>query len=484
MYQIKSPPHSADRITLIGAGLAGCVLAIYLARRGFVVDIYERRYDMRKVPFSGGRSINLTLSARGIYVLKQIGLYEEVMKAAIPLKGRMMHSLSGELAFQPYGRKNSEVLYSIARNQFNIALMNEAEKYANVRIHFNQQCAGMNFDTGELKLRDETNGQQTALKASPVIGTDGSASALRMSMLKERGFNFSQSYLNHGYKELTIAAGPNGEFLLEKNALHIWPRGQYMLCGFPNLDGSFTALLFAPFYGEESWETWNSKIKVTEFFKRQFPDTLPLMPALVEKYFAKTAGSLLTIKCDPWHVRDKALLLGDAAHAIVPFHGQGMNCALEDCAYLDECVEKYGTNWKKVFPEFQKQRKVNTDAIADLSLENYIELRDRVANPKFLLKKKVELALSERYPNDFIPNYSMLAFHRIPYSEARDRGIIQTRIVDELCEEIEALEEVSWEKADFLVSRKLLKTADFTEPYSLPAVLRSPAAAVPFPAGV
>lgn len=462
MYKTNFHPQ----ITLIGAGLAGCLLSIYLAKRGFKVDIYERRPDMRKVPSSAGRSINLTLSARGIHVLKEIGLYEKVMKLVIPLKGRIIHSVKGELTFQPYGKTDSEVIYSLARNQFNIALINEAEKYEQVKIHFNQKCTDIDFTRDELNLRDETTGKETVIKVNVVIGTDGSASAIRMAMLKLRGFNFSQSYLNHGYKEITIPANSKQKLLLKKDALHVWPRGQYMITGFPNLDESITCILFAPFKGNPSFVSLHSEEKVMNFFQEQFADIVPLMPNLLKSYFSNKTGSLITIKCTPWHVDNKALLLGDAAHAIVPFHGQGMNCAFEDCAYLDECIEKYGTNWQEVFQQFEILRKVNTDAIADLSMENYIELRDHLAEPKFLLKKKVELALAEKYPNAFIPKYSMIAFQRIPYSVAQFQGKIQDRILDELCKFIDRIEEVNWEKADFLVREKLLEQGNFNEQLS------------------
>lgn len=470
MFAIKNQTRQQETITLIGAGLAGCALAIYLAKRGFKVDIYERRADIRQENFSGGRSINLTLSARGIHVLKELNLYKKVMKIAIPLKGRTIHAINGNLTFQPYGKRSEEVLYSIDRNKFNHLLLDEVEKYENVRIHFNQKCMDMDFARQELKLRHAITDRETIVKANPVIGTDGSASSLRMAMLRLRGFNFSQSYLDHGYKELTIAAGQNNQFLMDKNSLHIWPRGQYMLNGFPNLDGTFTCILFAPFHGEYSFENLDTKEKVVDFFKSQFPDVLPLMPNLVEKYFEKSAGSLITIKCNPWYIEDKALLLGDAAHAIVPFYGQGMNCGLEDCAYLDECIEKYGNNWKTVFPEFERLRKANTDAIADLSIENYTELRDRVSDPKFLLKKKVEQALGEKYSRIFTPKYSMIAFQRIPYAEAQSIARIQDRILEELCDRLESIEQLNWEKAEFLVKERLLNANELQPSILRPAI--------------
>lgn len=472
------------QVALVGAGLAGCVLGIYLARRGFKVDIYERRPDIRKVKLSAGRSINLTLSTRGIHVLKQIGLYKKIVKTAIPLKGRIIHSLKGDLRFQPYGQKDKDAIYSIDRNQLNIALINEAEKQKNITIRFNQKCMDMNFESRELKLCDETNGQQQTIKVNTVIGTDGSASAIRLAMLKRRGFNFSQSYINHGYKELKIPAGSTNKFLLDKNALHIWPRGEYCLNGFPNLDGSFTCILFCPFEGEYSFESLNSKERVLEFFQTQFPDAVPLMPTLVENYFSNKTGSLVTIKCNPWHVDDRALLLGDSAHAILPFYGQGMNCTFEDCAYLDECIEKYGTDWQKVFHEFEKIRKVDTDAIADLSLENFTELREHVADAKFLLKKKVELALADKYSDIFIPKYSLIAFHRIRYTEARLQARIQDRILDELCQSIEEIEQLNWQKADELIKERLIKGKSFIESFYQPSFLHPEMAALPIAATV
>lgn len=472
------------KIALIGAGLAGCVLSIYLAKRGFKVDIYERRPDPRKSQNSEGRSINLTLSTRGIHVLKQVGLYEKIMKLAIPLKGRVIHSIKEELTFQPYGNKDNEVIYSMARNELNIALLKEVESYKNITIHFSQKCTGLEFETRELKLRDEISGQQTRVKTSTVIGTDGSASALRMDMLKRKGFNFSQSYLDHGYKELKIPAGENNKFLLERNALHVWPRGEYLLNGFPNLDGSFTCILFAPLQGDNSFESLNSDEKLLNFFQEQFPDAVDLMPTLVEDYFSNWTGSLVTIKCAPWSVDERALLLGDSAHAIVPFYGQGMNCAFEDCAYLDECIDKYGTDWQKVFQEFEKLRKVNTDAIADLSIENFTELREKVSDSKFLLKKKLELVIAQKYPKLFISKYSMLAFHRIPYSEARLQGRIQERILDELCELIDEVEEVNWEKAEELLKERLMKQKSFSDQFYHNTFLHPGTAVVPIPAAL
>ena len=288
-----------------------------------------------------------------------------------------------------------------------------------------------------------------------LIGCDGSASAIRTEMLKLNRFDFSQQYLGHGYKELTIPAGDHGEHLLETHALHIWPRGNLMLIALPNIDGTFACILFLPFEGAESFATLTTEEKVLYFFQSYFSDAARLMPRLGEHYFANPVGSMVTIKCSPWHVDGKALLLGDAAHAIVPFFGQGINCGFEDCTSLVELLDQHGPDWGRVFREFELQRKANTDAIADMAVENFTEMRDRVADSRFLFRKKVELALEQRYPRLFIPKYAMVTFHRIPYSVALARGAVQDRILAELCDSVDRIEDLDWEKAEKLVHRNL-----------------------------
>jgi len=451
MSQMKAAP---EKITLVGAGLNGPLLAILLMRRGFAVEIYERRPDMRRVRMSAGRSINLALSTRGIHALQQAGLWERMRSIVIPMKGRMMHSISGELTFQPYGKNEAEVINSISRAELNIALINAAEEQG-ATIHFSQRCTGYDVKSGAIRVRDERACVETAVEAGVAIGCDGSTSSIRAEMLKLNRFNFSQQYLDYGYKELTIPAGSRAEHLLETHALHIWPRGNHMLIALPNVDGTFACILFLPFEGADSFEGLTTPSQVNQFFKSRFPDAVPLMPQLADNYFANPTGAMVTIKCSPWHVEGRALLLGDAVHAIVPFFGQGINCGFEDCSCLVDLLDRHGADWGRVFTEFERERKNNTDAIADMAIENFTEMRDRVAEPRFLFRKKVELALEARYPQRFVPKYAMVTFHRIPYSVALARGVVQDRILAELCESINRVEDLDWNSADRLIRRDL-----------------------------
>ena len=448
---MKSSPN---KITLIGAGLNGPLLAILLMQRGLSVEIYERRPDMRRVRMSAGRSINLALSTRGIYALQQAGLWERMRSIIIPMKGRMMHSIGGELTFQPYGQTEAEVINSISRAELNVALINAAEEHG-ATIHFNQRCTGYDVKTGAIRVRDEDTGEETTRDVGVVIGCDGSASAIRGEMLKLSRFNFSQQYLDYGYKELTIPAGAEGQHLMETHALHIWPRGSHMLIALPNIDGTFACILFLPFEGADSFASLTTRAQVIQFFESRFPDVVRLMPQLADNYSANPTGAMVTVKCSPWYVEGRALLLGDAAHAIVPFFGQGLNCGFEDCTCLVELLDRHGADWARVFAEFEHERKVNTDAIADMAIENFTEMRDRVADSRFLFRKKVELALEAKYPGLFVPKYAMVTFHRIPYSVALARGTVQDRMLTELCESIDRVEDLDWSEAGRLIRRDL-----------------------------
>jgi len=440
----------AETVSLIGAGLNGPLLALGLVKRGFRVDIYERRPDMRRVRTSAGRSINLALSTRGIHALAQAGLWDEMRKIIIPMKGRMMHSATAELTFQPYGKDESEVINSISRSDLNMALMNAAEQQG-VKICFEERCTGIDLKTGAIQLRNERTGTDRELNPGVVIACDGAVSVIRNEILKHGRFNFSQQYLDYGYKELTIPAGPNRKHALETNALHIWPRGNHMLIALPNIDGTFGCILFLPFEGPDSFARLTTPSAVSEFFRLRFPDAIPLMPDLADNFSANPIGAMVTIKCSPWHVDGRALLLGDAAHAIVPFFGQGINCGFEDGSCLLELLDRHGADWQLIFQEFEKARKINTDAIADMAVENFVEMRDRVADPRFLFRKKVELALEAKYPQLFVPKYAMVTFHRIPYATAFDRGQSQDRMLSELCDSIDRVEDLDWNKADKLI---------------------------------
>jgi kynurenine 3-monooxygenase len=444
----------SDTITLIGAGLNGPLLGLELAKRGFKVDIFERRPDMRRVHMSAGRSINLALSTRGIHALRQADLWNEMQKIIVPMKGRMMHSITSELTFQRYGKDDYEVIDSISRADLGVALMNAAEA-SGVSFHFQKRCVGMNLKTGTLRLRDEEKELEHSVETKVVIGCDGSASAIRGEMMKRNRFNFSQQYLDYGYKELTIPADQAGKHALEVNALHIWPRGNYMLIALPNVDGTFACILFLPFEGADSFEHLTSEDAVSDFCRARFPDAARLMPDLTENFFANPTGSMVTIKCSPWQADGRALLLGDSAHAIVPFFGQGINCGFEDCSVFLELLDRYGPDWAEVFIEFERARKENTDAIADLAAENFVEMRDRVGDPRFLFRKKVEFALEAKYPKLFVPKYAMVTFHRVPYSTALRRGQVQDRMLNELCDGIERIDDLDWGKADRLVRSEL-----------------------------
>ncbi len=418
-----------SKLTIVGAGLVGSLLSIYLAKRGHSVSIYERRPDMRKNRISAGRSINLALSDRGWRGLEGVGIADEIRKVAIPMSGRMIHSTDGKLTYQAYG-KEGQAINSVSRGGLNCVLMDLAEKHG-VKIHFNQRCTNVDLKKAAITFHnDETNETNTA-NADRIFATDGAFSAVRLQMQTTTDrFEYSQHYLEHGYKELTIPAAENGDFAMDPNALHIWPRGTYMLIALPNLDKSFTCTLFFPFEGEYSFASLDTEKKMMEFFNAHFSDAVALMPTLAHDYFNNPSSSLVTVKCFPWSVSDKVLLLGDAAHAIVPFYGQGMNCGFEDCVVLDQLMDQYGDDWKTVFTEFEQTRKPDGDAIGDLAISNFVEMRDKVGQAEFLLQKKIEAQFNAKHPDKWIPLYTMVTYSPdIRYSEAMHEGQRQERIM-------------------------------------------------------
>ncbi|MBK9154158.1 MAG: FAD-dependent monooxygenase [Chloracidobacterium sp.] len=456
-------------IAIIGAGLAGSLLSIYLARRGFDVTVFEARPDMRKDAVEAGRSINLALSDRGIAALREVGMDAYMLAEAVPMFGRMIHDRSGATKLLPYSGRKGEYINSISRSGLNIALMNEADKYDNVTFHFNERCTGFDVESGEVQFEGSAASDKSASSLLPetVIATDGAGSPVRQAMESQMpGFSSTSVFLDHGYKELHIPPGKNGDFLLEKNALHIWPRHKFMMIALPNFDGSFTCTLFLAHKGgnpsgsdgatEPGFDELNDEASVIDFFTREFPDAVPLMPTLIEDFFANPTGLLGTVKCWPWHSGGKVLLLGDSAHAMVPFYGQGMNCAFEDVRVFAQMIDKQMSeppacgvpagaspsgvpsaggriDWQRTYEEYGQLRKLNTDAIQDMAVENFYEMRDATADPVFQRKRALETRLEQNYP-DYFSKYSMVTFREdLPYSEAQLRGNAQDKILMEIC---------------------------------------------------
>jgi kynurenine 3-monooxygenase len=446
-------------LTIAGAGLAGALLALYLARRGHSVTVFERRSDPRRAGYLGGRSINLALAERGMHALRVAGLERDVLDQAVMMRGRMVHFAgTNETQLQRYGRDDSEVIWSINRGRLNMTVLDAAEA-AGAQFHFDRRLAGIDFCSKKMTLVDDADadGSERTHAFTHLLGADGAGSAVRVAMghAKDLGERFEP--LGHGYKELEIPAAPGGGFLIERNALHIWPRGGYMCIALPNADGSFTVTLFLPNESgnpsEPSFSNVQTAAEAQALFARDFPDALALIPDLANDFVANPTGMLGTLRLDRWHLRD-ALLLGDAAHAIVPFHGQGMNCAFEDCVELDTLFGE-ADDFDALREEFQRRRKPNADAIAEMALENYIEMRDRVDDPDFLLQKQLERVLAERHPGRFVPRYAMVTFTRTPYAVAKARGEIQSGILREATRGKARVDEVDLAAADALVRDRL-----------------------------
>jgi kynurenine 3-monooxygenase len=405
------------------------MMAAFLGKHGYEVELFERRPDPTAGNLVGGRSINLALSTRGIHALQQLGIADEVMRHAIPMRGRMIHDKSGELHFAPYDRDPNKCINSIGRGALNTATIEAAQRYPNVRVHFNHRCTAVDLETPVAHLiKTETN-QPIDARGDAVIGVDGAFSAVRSSMQRLDRFEYSQSYLAHGYKELTIPPATDGSWRMEKHALHIWPRRSFMMIALPNPDGSFTCTLFWEFEGPRSFASMQTDDDIRLFFDEEFPDAVPLMPALLEEYRENPTGSLVTVRCAPWHYHGKIALVGDAAHAVVPFYGQGMNAAFEDCVVLDECLVEWPNDRARAFAEYFRRRKVNADALADLAVHNFIEMRDKTASRAFRAKKKLDHFLEGVLPGVYLPLYTMVSFSRIPYAQAAARARRQDRMV-------------------------------------------------------
>lgn len=427
---------SKSNIAIVGAGLCGTLLAIRMAQRGYQVSVYEKRPDMRKATIAAGRSINLALSSRGLKALRLVGLEEIVADQCIPMHGRMIHSTTGELRFSRYSGREGEYINSVSRGGLNCALLDAAEEMDNVQLHFEHACTHVDLENAKAVF--QTGAEKVEVTADVILGTDGAGSVVRRSMMAQTTkllFNYSQDFLRHGYKELTIPAGKDGAYRIEKNALHIWPRGTYMLIALPNLDGSFTVTLFHPYEGRQGLKALTTKRKVLDFFEEQFPDIIPHMPGLLKDFFDNPNGNLGTIKCYPWQAYGKTLLMGDASHAIVPFYGQGMNSSFEDVVVFDEVLDEHAGSWASAFEAFQERRVPNTNAIADLAVDNFYEMRDHVAHPIFIKKRHLEMQLEQQYPA-YYSKYSLVTFNEnMPYAEAMKRGRRQDELLMEICQQ-------------------------------------------------
>ncbi len=430
----------STHVMIIGAGLSGSLMTCYLARAGHRVSVYERRPDPRAKGYLGGRSINLALSVRGLAGLAGAGLAEMVMThEAIPMRGRMIHPASpspdGKPIFQPYSHDSNDAINSVSRGGLNLALIHAAAAHDNVEFIFDHPCVDVDLDAPAAIF--ETSDGLKRIEADLVLGADGAFSPVRGRLQKTDRFEYSQSYLAHGYKELHIPAGPDG-FALEPNALHIWPRGSSMMIALPNRDQTFTCTLFWPLEGEHGFDRLRTAGEVRAYFQKHYADAEPLMPGLTEDYFQNATGSLVTVRCAPWHWQDKVCIFGDAAHAIVPFYGQGMNAAFEDCLALAQCLARHPMDRGAALAEFQGLRKPNADAIADMAIANFVEMRDKVGSPEFLYRKKVEQAVHQAFPDRVTPQYNLVSFSTVPYVEALRRGRELDVVLDRIVEKIPA----------------------------------------------
>jgi len=416
------------KAAVVGGGLVGALQSVFLAKRGWDVTVFERRGDIRKANVVAGKSINLALSDRGWRALEMAGVADEIRKEAIAMKGRMVHFKDGHQMFQPYG-KEGQAIYSVSRGGLNQQLLQCADAFDNISLRFDHKCLDLDLDKNELTFENTSSGQIVTERFDHIFGTDGAFSAVRARLQKTDRFNYSQTYLTHNYKELFIPAGPDGHYVMDPYSLHIWPRGEYMMIALANPGGSFTVTLFMAHEGSPSFTELNTRDKATAFFNEQFADAVSLMPTLLDDFFSNPSASLVMIKCDPWNISDRVMLMGDACHAIVPFYGQGMNAGFEDCAEMDQMLNALGDS-PETFEKFARERKPRTDAILELALRNYIEMRDKTADPRFILQKKIEARLAEKYPELWTPLYSLVTFSHTPYDEALAAGEAQDRFMD------------------------------------------------------
>ena len=443
----------SGRITIAGAGLAGALLATLLARRGWSVDVFEKRPDPRVRAYEGGRSINLALAERGLHALRLAGLEDAVMAQAVMMRGRMVHGLDGSTQLLRYGKDDSEVIWSVHRGRLNISLLDAAEA-AGAKIRFNARLDDVDFDTRRLRIVNDHDRNIEELEFAVLIGADGAGSGVRAALKPwlDLGENFEP--LGHGYKELEVPPAADGGFQLEPNALHIWPRGGYMCIALPNTEKTFTVTLFLPNSGDPGFDTLPDLDAARVLFERDFADALERIPEFDADWIANPTSGLGTLRLDRWRLDDRAVLIGDAAHAMVPFHGQGMNCAFEDCIALDRHIAR-AADWNAAFEGFENERRPNAEAIQAMALENYVEMRDQVDDADFLLRRNLERLLAERHPDRFVPRYSMVSFMRVPYATAFERGNVQRKILIECCQGLRDISQVDLSKADQLVQQRL-----------------------------
>jgi len=443
-------PDTAQKITIAGAGLAGALLATLLARKGWQVEVFEKRPDPRLKGYEGGRSINLALAERGLHALREAGLNAAVMQQAVMMRGRMVHMKNGDTQLQRYGKDDSEVIWSVHRGELNITLLNAAEA-AGAKISFSQRIENIDFDNKSIHLVNDHDRTTSELNFDVLIGADGAGSGVRTALKNKNHLTERFESLGHSYKELEIPPDAAGKFQIEANALHIWPRGGYMCIALPNTEKTFTVTLFLPNEGNPSFATLPDLAAARKFFEDDFADALPLMPNFDEDFINNPSSGLSTLYCDNWHLDGRVVLLGDAAHAMVPFHGQGMNCAFEDCLALVHHIE-HASHWPQAFEQFEQERKPNALAIQTMALENYIEMRDRVDDPDFLLQRQLERMLAERHPGVFIPRYAMVSFSRVPYAVAFERGLLQRQLLIEATRGKQSLAEIDVTKFDEKIS--------------------------------
>lgn len=441
-----------EKIAVVGSGLVGCLQAIMLANAGYEVHLFEKRGDLRKASLIEGRSINLALSYRGWEALEEAGVEQHIKDIAIPMVGRCMHAMDGKLTYQPYG-KEGQAIYSVSRGELNKRLLTLAGEKPNVYLYFHRKCEDLDLHTNTLIFENEENGQVEKHTFDRIFAADGAYSAVRVRLQKSTRFDFSQKYLSHGYKELYIPAGKDGKHLMDKNHLHIWPRGEFMMIALANLDGSFTCTLFFPLHGEKSFDSLRNENEIFEFFQNTFPDAIPLMPQLVEVYKRNPVSPLMTVRCHPWNYEDKVTLIGDAAHACVPFYGQGMNCGFEDVRVFNQMLKENRGSFSGLLDKYAEFRRPDGEAIADLSLDNYVEMREKVGDPRFLLQKKIENKFSDLYPDLWMPLYSQVTFSNTRYSEAYRNGKKQ----DEMMEKILEIKDIETRWDEGFVMEELLK---------------------------